>query len=64
LELKELNEFLLDKNHNLLLRLIKQCKVKKISVDVETMTLVCEVRRTLGMIHNFSPTFKHPNTTP
>ena len=41
--------------------MIKQYKEKNISVDAETMALVTEVRKSLGMIHKFSPNIKHSN---
>jgi hypothetical protein len=41
--------------------LIKQYKEKNISVDAETMALVTEVRKPLGMTHKFLPNIKHSN---
>jgi hypothetical protein len=71
LRIKGINEQLLDTSYNLLFRLIKKSKENNIPIDVETIALITEVRKTLGEIHNpiknhpFSPTdFQQRNKTP
>jgi hypothetical protein len=47
-----LAEQLLETSQNLLLRPIKKCAENDISIDNETMALVAEVRKTLGLIQS------------
>lgn len=62
--IKGLNEQLLDTSYNLLFRLIRKCKENDIPIDSETIALVTEVRKTLGLIHCSPPKSKHPFSTP
>jgi hypothetical protein len=62
--LKEFNEILLDRNYNLLLRLIHLYQENNLTIDPETMALVSEVRKTLGMKRSLSPNHKQPFKIP
>ena len=64
LALKELNDELLDANHNLLSRTIQFCRKNNIPIDNEMKALITRVRHILQEMQNPSPQRKHPDRTP
>lgn len=50
IELKELNEKLLDDTKNLVIRIIQVCKKNNIPIDAETKAMISRVRKTLHEI--------------
>lgn len=64
LAVKELNEELLDANHNLLTRLIRMKEKSGERLDDNTLELVGRVRRILAEMQNPPPQRKHSDRTP